>query len=81
MLKRSEKFGSLFRSKVAATAASASSVDVRVTQCYSVTTGKVSTLVRSASFSTVSSHSSASFDGDGDDESDNFPPKNPGAEK
>jgi hypothetical protein len=29
----------------------------------------------------VSSHSSASFDGDGDDESDNFPPKNPGAEK
>ena len=46
--------------------------EARVTQCYSVTTGKVSTLVRSPSTSTVSSHSSASFNGDGDDEAELF---------
>ena len=51
--------------------------DLNVTQCYSVTTGKVSTLVRSPSISTVSSHhSTASFNGaDGDDELELFPPK------
>jgi len=125
MLKRSEKFGSLFRSKqnmsdavtpksgvtpvpsrddlctrslsfknlVTQPASHLKSVtqsdndlfhvasqskcdDIRVTQCYSVTTGKVSTLMRSPSLSTMSSHSSASFNGDGDDESDFFPTKN-----
>lgn len=50
--------------------------EARVTQCYSVTTGKVSTLVRSPSTSTVSSHSSASFNGDGDDEAELFPGQN-----
>jgi hypothetical protein len=80
MLKKSDKFSSLFRSKqnlndVAEKTTSCN--EVRVTQCYSVTTGKVSTLIRSPSFSTVSTHSSISFDGDGDDESETFPAKAP----
>ena len=80
MLKKSDKFSSLFRSKqnlndVAEKTTSCN--EVRVTQCYSVTTGKVSTLIRSPSFSTVSTHSSISFDGDGDDESETFTAKAP----
>ena len=91
MLKKSEKFTSLFRSKQNIadpervtqivdssrvtpsddlSHATQSEDSVLVTQCYSVTTGKVSTLVRSPSFSTVSTRSSISFDGDGDDESE-----------
>ena len=89
MLKKTEKFSSLFRSKQnisdldKPTEASPTSrrdetslvtsrcnESLIVTQCYSVTTGKVSTLVRSPSFSTVSTRSSISFDGDGDDESE-----------
>ena len=89
MLKKTEKFSSLFRSKQnisdldkpteasrSSRCGEASLVTSRcdesslVTQCYSVTTGKVSTLVRSPSFSTVSTRSSISFDGDGDDESE-----------
>ena len=89
MLKKTEKFSSLFRSKQnisdldkpteasrTSRCGEASLVTSRcdesslVTQCYSVTTGKVSTLVRSPSFSTVSTRSSISFDGDGDDESE-----------
>jgi hypothetical protein len=78
MLKKTEKFSLLFRSRQnIASVEKEKYVEERrvedepqLTQCYSVTTGKVSTLVRSPSFSTVSTHSSFSFDGDGDDESD-----------
>ena len=78
MLKRTEKFTLLFRSRQNIAEVEKEKIveeeraeeEPQLTQCYSVTTGKVSTLVRSPSFSTVSTHSSFSFDGDGDDESD-----------
>ena len=78
MLKKSDKLSSIFQSKQNlndVVKETTSRDEVRVTQCYSVTTGKVSTLVRSPSFSTVSTHSSISFDGDGDDESEILPIK------
>ena len=77
MLKKTEKFSLLFRSRQNIAEVEKEKIveerreeEPQLTQCYSVTTGKVSTLVRSPSFSTVSTHSSFSFDGDGDDESD-----------
>lgn len=84
MLKKTEKFSLLFRSRQNIAEVEKEKIvedrreeERQLTQCYSVTTGKVSTLVRSPSFSTVSTHSSFSFDGDGDDESDQlFSPTN-----